>query len=213
MPLGPVDPARHTFRSPQLTRVVQEAMQFLAGTPVHSLPPERFSGAGVYLLYYSGPFEHYARITQLNQQSPRQPIYIGKADPPGSRTGRSSGAGEQRALYQRLREHAGSIANVPSLDVQDFQCQFMILNDPETDLISTVEAALIHTYDPLWNVVVDGFGNHDPGSRRYTQSPSEWDVLHPGRRWVKHLTGPPPRREEIIAKIRRHQTQGSLDLS
>ena len=213
MPLGPVDPARHTFRSPQLTRVVQEAMQFLAGTPVHALPPETFSGAGVYLLYYAGTFAPYAHITRHNQQSPRQPIYIGKADPPGSRTGRSSGAGEQRALYQRLREHAGSITNVPNLGVQDFQCRFMILNDPETDLISTVEAALIRTYDPLWNAVVDGFGNHDPGKGRYNQAPSEWDVLHPGRPWVERLTGHPPRLEEIRAKIQQHQAQGSLDLS
>ena len=125
---GPVDPARHTFRSPQLTRVVQEAMQFLAGTPVHPLPPERFFGAGVYLLYYSGPFEHYARIAHLNQQSSRQPIYIGKADPPGSRKGRSVGTVKNNSLHERFRDHARSIANVPSLEVQDFQCQFMILN-------------------------------------------------------------------------------------
>ena len=210
---GPVDPARHTFRFPQLRSVVQEAVQFLAGTPIHAVPPAPFFGAGVYLLYYSGTFALYSHIARHNQQTPTQPIYIGKADPPGSRTGRSIGASENRSLHKRLGEHASSIASVASLEVHDFQCRFMILNDPETDLISAVEATLIRTYNPLWNAVVDGFGNHTPGKRRYTQSPSEWDVLHPGRPWVEHLTGPPPRREEIITKIQHHQSQGSLDFS
>ena len=202
---GPVDPARHTFRSPQLRSVVQEAVQFLAETPIHALPPETFFGAGVYLLYYSGTFEPYAHIAHLNQQTPIQPIYIGKADPPGSRTGRSSSAGENNSLHKRLGEHARSIESVVNLAVRDFQCRFMILNDPETDLISTVEATLIRTYNPLWNAVVDGFGNHDPGSGRYNQARSEWDVLHPGRSWANRLTGRPPRLEEILAKTQQHQ--------
>ena len=57
MTSGPVDTARHTFRSPQLKSLVQEAVRFLAGTPIHTLPLGRFAGIGVYLLYYSGPFE------------------------------------------------------------------------------------------------------------------------------------------------------------
>ena len=210
---GAVDPTRHTFRSPQLRSVVREAVRFLGSTPLHPLPPERFIGVGVYLLYYSGTFETYAHVASHDQQSPPQPIYAGKAVPPGWRTARSVRAGVQRALYQRLREHAGSIANVPSLEVQDFQCRFMILDDPETDLISAVEAVLIRTYTPLWNVVVDGFGNHDPGSGRYNQVRSEWDVLHPGRPWAERLTGRAPRREEILAKIRQHQDRGSSDSS
>ena len=142
---GPVDPARHTFRFPQLRSVVQEAVQFLAGTPIHAVPPAPFFGAGVYLLYYSGTFAPYARIADLNQQSPRQPIYIGKAEPPGSRTGRFSSASENNSLHKRLGEHARSIESVVNLAVRDFQCRFMILNDPETDLISAVEATLIRT--------------------------------------------------------------------
>ena len=210
---GPVDPARHTFRSPQLKSLVREAVQFLAGTPIHALPPARFAGVGVYLLYYLGPFEPYTHIARHTQQTPIQPIYAGKAVPPGWRTARSIRTGEHRALYQRLREHARSIARVPSLEVQDFQCRFLILDAPETDLISAVEAVLIRTYNPLWNAVVDGFGNHDPGKGRYEQALSEWDVLHPGRPWAERLTGRPPRREEIIAKIQRHSAQAALDFS
>ncbi|MDR0670086.1 MAG: Eco29kI family restriction endonuclease [Treponema sp.] len=39
----------------------------------------------------------------------------------------------------------------------------------------------------LWNIVVDGFGNHDPGSGRYNQQISSWDTIHPGRNWAKKL--------------------------
>ena len=211
--MTPVDPARQTFHSPQLRSVVREAVRFLTGTPIHALPPETFPGAGVYLLYYSGTFELYSHIARHNRQSSRPPIYAGKAVPSGWRTGRVVQTGGKRPLFQRLREHARSIVSVPSLDVQDFQCRFVILDDDEADLISAVEAVLIRTSNPLWNGVVDGFGNHDPGSGRYNQAPSEWDVLHPGRPWVDRLTGPRPRREEIIANIQQHQAQGSLDFS
>jgi hypothetical protein len=84
----------------------------------------------------------------------------------------------------------------------------MILSSIESDLVVPVEAELIRRYKPLWNTVVDGFGNHDPGKGRYNQSPSEWDVLHPGRSWVERLTGTPPEQPAIIAKI-----QNFLDLS
>ncbi len=79
----------------------------------------------------------------------------------------------------------------------------MILDGEESNLISTVEAALIRAYLPLWNTAVDGFGNHDPGSGRYDQAPSEWDTLHPGRSWAMKLRGRAPSYENIVAKIAR----------
>lgn len=212
MPPGLVDPARHTFRSPQLMRGLHEAVQFLDATPLHSLPPERFPGVGVYLLSYSGAFAAYASIARPTQHSSRSPIYAGKAVPPGWRTARVLPAKVPGALSRRLREHAGSIESVASLDVGDFQCRFMILDIPETDLIAAVEATLIRTYTPLWNTVVDGFGNHDPGRGRAEQTPSEWDVLHPGRPWVARLREQLPQRTGILAKIH-HHPQGALDFS
>jgi hypothetical protein len=80
----------------------------------------------------------------------------------------------------------------------------MILEGALTDLIVPVESELIRRHKPLWNSVVDGFGNHDPGSGRYDQAPSEWDVLHPGRPWVERLTGAPPEWEAVVAKIQQH---------
>ena len=78
----------------------------------------------------------------------------------------------------------------------------MILNGIESDLIVPVEAELIRRFMPLWNTLVDGFGNHDPGAGRYNQARSEWDILHPGRSWAVRLTGVSPKLENVIAKVR-----------
>ena len=56
-------------------------------------------------------------------------------------------------------------------------------------VIGTVEAALIRHYKPIWNTKIDGFGNHDPGSGRYNQAKSEWDIIHPGRPWAEKCLG------------------------
>ena len=52
------------------------------------------------------------------------------------------------------------------------------------------ENMMIEQFRPVWNLVIDGFGNKDPGKRRTTQYRSPCDVLHPGRRFtVKLATG------------------------
>ena len=76
----------------------------------------------------------------------------------------------------------------------------MILEDAAADMIGTVEAALIRQYTPIWNSCIDGFGNHDPGSGRYDQAKSDWDILHPGRQWAERLKGEHPTEKEIKAK-------------
>lgn len=194
----------HTFRSPEFRSVVEEALKFFEGTPVHHVPPpSRFTGCGVYALYYLGSYEPYTRIAQLNRVTCTLPIYVGKAVPAGWRAARIQAKSTERTtLYSRLREHARSIQHVQNLRGKDFRCRFVILQDVETDLIVPVEAALIRKYQPLWNSVVDGFGNHDPGSGRYDQARSEWDVLHPGRPWADKLRGTSPLLNQILEKIR-----------
>jgi hypothetical protein len=74
----------HIFSSPQFLGVVADAVRFFDQTPAHPLPPtERFIGPGVYGLYYTGGFEPYAPIAEKNQTELVQPIYVGKAVPPG----------------------------------------------------------------------------------------------------------------------------------
>jgi len=196
------DYSLHIFRSPKFQSVVNEAIEFFVKTPLHRLPPpNQFLGPGVYGLYYVGAYELYAKISELNRIACVQPIYLGKAVPPGWRTART-GTSETFDLYQRLREHTRSIIQGANLDIDDFRCRFMILNSIESDLIVPVEAELIRRFMPLWNTLIDGFGNHDPGAGRYNQARSEWDVLHPGRSWAVRLTGASPKLENVIAKVR-----------
>jgi hypothetical protein len=180
----------HTFRSPKFKSVVDEAVAFFEATPVHPLPsPNNFAGAGIYALYYSGDFELYKRIVRRNEDGAHAPIYVGKAVPPGSRTGMNVSADESADLFRRLREHTSSLTQATNLNVSDFRCRFIILGLVERDLIAPVESAIIRKYRPLWNAkVLHGFGNHDPGSGRYNQRRSRWDILHPGRSWASRMS-------------------------
>lgn len=210
MPSDSVRPELHTFHSPRFESVVQEAINFLRSTPLHSLPPANsFIGVGVYALYYLGDNPHYDHIAALNKDDCVTPIYVGKAVPPGWRTARLADD-KSRALFGRLREHARSIEQGQGLDVHHFRYRFIILHGIETDLVSAIEAQLIRQFSPIWNTLVDGFGNHDPGKGRYNQARSEWDILHPGREWANRLTGPSSTLQNIIAKIERHKRQSRL---
>ena len=196
------NPKKHIFKSPKVHAIVTEAIDFLNQTSPYQLPlPEPFIGTGVYCLYYSGSYNLYKKIADANMTECTQPIYVGKAVPKGWRTARC-GSEEDATLTQRLHEHARSIKQGAGLDIKDFKCRFMILKGEESNMITIVEAALIRKYRPLWNTLVDGFGNHDPGSGRYDQARSEWDVLHPGRTWADKLRGKTPDLEKIKTKIR-----------
>lgn len=158
---------------------------------------EPFEGSGIYAIYYSGDTYHpYAAIARLNTQGLRWPIYVGKAIPSGGRKGNyldSPPAG--LSLFKRIIEHRDSIEAAENLRVADFHCRYLVTDDI---WIPLGESLLIDRFRPLWNIVVDGFGNHDPGSGRSKQKKSAWDVLHPGRAWTKKLTGGVKRSEEQI---------------
>jgi hypothetical protein len=195
------DYSAHVFSSPTFRSVVDEAIEFFGQTPLHHLPPPvTFLEGGVYALYYVGGFEPYSKLSILNKESYTFPIYVGKAVPLGWRKGHTQSSATS-TLYQRLREHTGSINQVQNLKIEDFRCRFMILKDIESDLVVPVEAGLIRKQVPLWNTVVDGFGNHDPGAGRYNQAKSEWDILHPGRKWAERLTGASPNLVNILEKV------------
>ena len=83
-------------------------------------------------------------------------------------------------------------------------CRFVIFEEEGSDMISTIEAALIKLNKPLWNTAVDGFGNHDPGGGRYEQAKSDWDVIHEGRNWAKKCSGKHAEKSTVISKINNH---------
>ena len=143
-------------------------------------------GAGIYALYYTGKFPLYEKIAKMNRGGVfAQPIYVGKAVPAGARKG-GFGLGEEpgQALYKRLCDHAKSVIEAENLNASDFFCRFLAVDDI---WIPLAESLLIKRFEPLWNRVMDGFGNHDPGKGRYEQKMSQWDSIHPGRPWAVQL--------------------------
>lgn len=203
----PFDRAEHVYRNDAFAELVKDAVRFFNGTPVLSLPPPiSFLGRGVYAIYYIGSNPFYARYAELNRTSYGFPIYVGKAVPKGWRQSRASDTDENqsRELFSRLRQHHNSLKLAPNLQAKDFMCRFVIFEHTGSDMISTVEAALIKLNRPLWNTAVDGFGNHDPGKGRYEQARSDWDVIHPGRLWAEKCKGIHKTRPVISKKIKSH---------
>jgi hypothetical protein len=168
--------------------------------PVHELAEIRsFEGAGIYALYYRGDFGPYTPIAQANTNEPRWPIYIGKAIPSGGRKGASLQASARgRALFGRLSDHRDSIAEVGrnsgNLRISDFQVRYLAVDDI---WIPLGESLLIARFRPVWNIALDGFGNHDPGRGRYNGLRPLWDHLHPGRGWADRCAS----REETLDAI------------
>ena len=201
------DRSEHVYRSDALAELVKDAVRFFNGTPVHTLPPpESFLGTGVYALYYTGSNPLYKRYAELNRLSYGHPIYVGKAVPKGWRQARSSdnALNQSHELIGRLREHGRSITLGAELALEDFMCRFVIFEEGGSDMISTIEAALIKLNKPLWNTAVDGFGNHDPGSGRYEQAKSDWDVIHEGRAWANKCNGKHAEKDTVISNICLH---------
>lgn len=155
---------------------------------------KRLEGAGIYAIYYIGDFSIYESVAELNRNgSFSMPIYVGKAVPKGARKGGlgfDSAVG--KSLRDRLGQHASSISDARNLQIEHFYFRALTVDDI---WIPLGENVLIEKFQPLWNRVIDGFGNKTPGARRATQQRSSWDVLHPGRSFVEKLglaTNPVP---------------------
>lgn len=155
-------------------------------TPVQRLPPEPFIGAGVYMLYYVGNSPLYTQLAERNKGGKfLSPIYVGKAVPAGARKGGFTlDVDHGTALLKRLTEHSESISTVDNLKLEDFYCRFLVVDDI---WIPLAESLLIEKFAPVWNRVLDGFGNHDPGKGRHSGKMPYWDCVHPGREWAYRL--------------------------
>lgn len=180
------------------------ALQML-NSPIHTLPPEKFVGAGVYAIYYHGDFAPYATLSRLNENNSNVPIYVGKAVPAGARKG---GLGMDVdhgfALHNRLTEHFNSIEAADNLNSEDFTCRFLVVDDI---WIPLAESLIIQEFKPLWNRCLDGFGNHDPGSGRHNQQKSPWDCVHHGRAWADKLRPNNTDTEKFVLQIEQYLKQ------
>ncbi len=184
-----------------LGRSVAEALLLSPVIPIAEIP--ELTGAGVYAIYYTGDFQPYAPVAQRNIGGIfEQPIYVGKAVPKGARKGGLTfDASRGRALRDRLRQHSGSIKEARNLDIQDFMFRALIVDDI---WIPLGENMMIEQFKPIWNLVIDGFGNKDPGARRQTQYRSPWDVLHPGRRFAENLAAGATTPESLFVRLREY---------
>lgn len=188
VPFNPLD-KRHLGES------VGQAMLRQPVTSLNNL--ETFNGAGIYAIYYTGDFPCYKPITDCNiNKQFNAPIYIGKAVPKGARKGGDPNATPGRVLHGRLMQHAKCIDEVSNLSLGDFYCRYLVVDDI---WIPLGESLLIAKFDPLWNKLIDGFGNHDPGKGRHAGLRPRWDVLHPGRSWANQCQ---PRNETAAQIIR-----------
>lgn len=182
--------------------------ELLSQSPEDLPPQDRFKGAGVYAIYYRGDFPLYAPLTRANRKQWRVPLYVGKAVPPG---GRKGGFPEKPsaapALHHRLAEHAETIEQARNLNIKHFACRHLAVDEV---WIKLAELLLIEDYKPLWNIVVDGFGNHNPGAPRGRSMRPNWDTLHPGRAWAAHLQPSALTLKQIRQRVKTH-LQRKLD--
>ncbi len=182
----------------------------LLARPLCPLPPEeKFIGAGIYAIYYTGDYPAYRALAANDETGgPAGPIYVGKAVPAGARKG---GFGLDLpagpALYGRLAEHAESIQATKNLDIKHFSCRYLVVDDI---WIPLGESLLIEMFSPVWNHLIDGFGNHDPGKGRYQQQRSPWDVLHPGRSWADNLQPHPKSERDFLMAIEKFLAEGRV---
>jgi hypothetical protein len=173
-------------------------MELLARPVLPLADVDTVAGAGVYVIYYTGPFPAYGPIVNTPPSDPlARPIYIGKAIPKGGRKGglRIVATSGKSALRDRLRQHKVSVDEATNLDINDFCFRYLVVDDIWIPLGVNM---LIETFKPVWNRAIDGFGNKDPGKRRKTQIKSPWDVLHPGRSVARNTTISPALTVELL---------------
>ncbi|MGA7733564.1 MAG: Eco29kI family restriction endonuclease [Chloroflexia bacterium] len=203
--------ANDTPFNPLETKFIgRNIVEAFVARPVTQLPPPAFQGVGIYGIYYVGDHPLYGPIATRNRNGRfEMPIYVGKAVTPGTRRGiLNVNSPATNALHVRLREHASSIRMAEDLQIEDFYCRYLLLEDV---WIPAGEAWLINEFKPIWNSIIDGFGNHPPGRGREAQRRSEWDVLHPGRASATQVQSAPARREILLARIDEYWSRFQTD--
>lgn len=199
-------PVLQPFNPLQKGHLAKSAARALLISDVQPLPPEPFIAAGVYALYYQGDFPAYRLLVEKNRDGSYEwPIYVGKAVPEGSRKGGTlDNIDPGTVLYKRLLDHAKSIEAADNLDLADFRCRYLSVDDI---WIPLTENMLIEKFRPVWNRILDGFGNHDPGKGRLAGKRSSWDCVHPGRAWADQLQPSMYTEERLMGVIEKYLKQ------
>lgn len=185
---------------------VAEALLERTAIKLDELPA--FQGAGIYAIYYVGDFPAYEGIAQRNMEGKFEwPIYIGKAVPSGARKGGRAIGVVGADLWKRLREHRASIEAATNLRVEDFFCRVLVVTDI---WIPLGESLLISKFAPVWNSILDGFGNHTPGKGRFQGMRPRWDVVHPGRAWADQCANRSETAQQIMSEVEAYVRSTSI---
>jgi hypothetical protein len=159
----------------------------------------KFYGSGVYAIYYRGGFPAYRQISGTEN-----PLYVGKADPatPNAQTVKQQGNG----LSTRLLDHKRSIAAVTNINLEDFDCRYLVVKSAWQE---TAEDYLIDLFKPIWNNemrICYGFGKHGDAAKTRANRRSPWDTLHPGRKWAMTSDNVPNEKsvQQILSEIGDH---------
>lgn len=190
-----------------LGRSLETALLSRSLTPLTDVPP--FWGSGIYAIYFRGSGAHafYGRLA-----SSPSPIYVGRAVPRGARKGlvEEDEGRRSKSLWIRLDEHRDSVEQARDLHIEDFRCRWLVA---DMLFVPMAERLMIQTYRPLWNLLIDGFGNHDPGGGRYDQERSRWDTLHPGRYWAPQLAEPSYTAADLLTEVAAHLDEHPPELA
>ncbi|BAJ29594.1 MULTISPECIES: Eco29kI family restriction endonuclease [Kitasatospora] len=157
-----------------LSRNLREELDRRQKIPLDSV--ERFTGAGLYALYYKGDLPLYQKLKEADT-----PIYIGKAEAGNSSYGYPPDQSKPK-LFDRIADHRASINQASNLDASHFDVRYLVLDDI---WIVLGERALLRAHSPvLWNTLMTGFGANASGMDR-KNGRSIWDSIHPGRARAK----------------------------
>lgn len=157
-------------------------------------------GAGVYAIYYKGPFPAYGPISGTET-----PIYVGQASPQISNARDPVEQGAK--LTGRLSEHRKNIAKATStLSLDDFEYRALVV---QSGWETAAEDYLIHLFHPVWNKEVKilfGFGKHGDAAETRANKRSPWDTFHEARAWATTENAKTPEQieAELVAHFAKH---------
>jgi hypothetical protein len=191
--LDSVRQPKHVFdpTSPKVIgELVASTLLLQDRSPLSVIVTEAFYGAGVYALYYSGPFDAYSPIAGKDH-----PIYVGKADPDELHALTAEQQGTR--LYSRLKDHYRSVSFAQNLELKDFACRYLVVRSA---WVETAESLLIGWFKPVWNNEMNvcyGFGKHGDSAKTRANERSPWDTLHPGRPWATAKNNTPNKKDVV----------------
>jgi hypothetical protein len=100
-----------------------------------------------------------------------------------------------------LLEHRKTIERCDNLLLADFQVRYLPV---EEMFVAGARRLMLGDHRPVWNIVVEGFGFHEPGQGRLAAKRPPWDELHPGRSWAAQMAPGMRSVQELRAAVRRH---------